>query len=122
MRSPCFRVRQKSWSDQRIRMRAPAGVSYPDVCSIGRVIIDKDYRGKKWGYPLIDFCVKLCYKKYGAKKISIGAQEYLIDFYKNCGFVPDGDIYIEDNIPHVKMNLIKQWRISLKSHIESLKV
>ena len=85
----------------------PEGVSYPDALSIGRVIIDEAYRGKKWGYPLIEFCIKYCSKKFDCKKITISAQEHLKSFYEKCGFVKQGDSYLEDNIPHIKMNLIK---------------
>jgi len=86
----------------------PIGVSYSDANSIGRVIIKKEYRGKKWAYSLMEFCIKLCYKMNTEKKISISAQEHLIDFYKKCGFEADGKVYLEDNIPHLKMNLIKK--------------
>jgi len=85
----------------------PVDYAYPEAASIGRVIIEEEYRGKKWGYPLIDFCVKLCFKKYDCKKITISAQEHLKAFYEKCGFVAQGESYLEDNIPHIKMNLIK---------------
>lgn len=86
----------------------PPGISYPDAVSIGRVIIEEAYRGKKWGYPLIDFCVKLCFKKYDYKKITISAQEHLKAYYEKCGFLPEGQMYLEDNIPHLKMSLKKE--------------
>lgn len=85
----------------------PVDYVYPEAASIGRVIVEEAYRGKKWGYPLIEFCVKLCFKKYDCKKITISAQEHLKAFYEKCGFIANGESYLEDNIPHVKMNLIK---------------
>ncbi|HXB30879.1 MAG TPA: GNAT family N-acetyltransferase, partial [Puia sp.] len=35
--------------------------------------------------------------------IRIGAQLYLQKFYESFGFTRDGDIYLEDNIPHIIM-------------------
>ncbi len=35
--------------------------------------------------------------------IRIGAQLYLQKFYESFGFIQDGDIYLEDNIPHIIM-------------------
>ena len=86
----------------------PIGLGYPDANAIGRVIVEKDFRGKKWAYSLMEFCIKLCYKMNTEKKISISAQEHLIAFYKKCGFEPEGKVYLEDNIPHMKMNLVKK--------------
>ena len=41
-----------------------------------------------------------------AKSIEISAQKYLKKFYLNLGFVQQGDEYLEDNIPHLRMFLI----------------
>ena len=37
------------------------------------------------------------------KEILISAQAYLINFYNNLGFVQQGEQYLEDDIPHIKM-------------------
>ena len=37
------------------------------------------------------------------KEILISAQAYLINFYNNLGFVQEGEQYLEDDIPHIKM-------------------
>lgn len=82
----------------------PKGVSYPDAASIGRVVMDANYRGNKWGYDLMKHCIKVCHKLFPDGKITISAQEYLLDFYTKCGFEKEGNGYLEDDIPHVKMN------------------
>jgi ElaA protein len=45
-------------------------------------------------------------KRFNSSVIVIGAQCYLDKFYQNLGFVPEGEIYLEDNIPHITMRLI----------------
>ena len=35
--------------------------------------------------------------------ICIGAQLYLKNFYESFGFIQEGGIYLEDNIPHIHM-------------------
>jgi ElaA protein len=39
------------------------------------------------------------------RPIRIGAQRYLERFYGSFGFVPTGEPYLEDNIPHIEMVL-----------------
>ena len=41
----------------------------------------------------------------GEKLIKIGAQEYLLSFYSSLGFRPISEVYLEDGIPHVDMEL-----------------
>jgi ElaA protein len=40
--------------------------------------------------------------------ITISAQDYLLRFYENLGFVDSGTKYLEDDIPHTKMHW-KGW-------------
>jgi ElaA protein len=80
----------------------PPGVSYKTP-SIGRVVVDQKYRGKKYGYVLMEKCIKDVLKRYKTDSITISAQLYLKKFYTNTGFNAVGDVYPEDNIPHIKM-------------------
>ena len=38
----------------------------------------------------------------------IGAENYELSrsFYRDLGFVPEGEMYLEDNIPHMTMRLV----------------
>ena len=38
------------------------------------------------------------------KKIKISAQAHLKEFYEYHGFIKKGAQYLEDGIPHIKMN------------------
>lgn len=81
----------------------PKGISYPDASAIGRVVIDPEFRSNKWGYQLMKKAISLCYEKFGKGKITISAQHHLQRFYEKCGFTAVGDVYPEDDIPHIKM-------------------
>ncbi len=81
----------------------PEGVSYKGSSSIGRVVIDPEYRDRKWGYELMDYSMKKCRERFGTHKITISAQHHLQRFYEKCGFTAVGEVYLEDDIPHIKM-------------------
>ncbi|MEO8762302.1 MAG: GNAT family N-acetyltransferase [Bacteroidia bacterium] len=82
----------------------PAGISYK-TSSIGRVVIDEKHRGKKHAYKLMDKAIELSKSKMNAKKITISAQLYLKDFYEKLGFKTVGDVYLDCDLPHLKMVL-----------------
>ena len=44
-------------------------------------------------------------KNKNENPIKISAQSYLKKFYLSYGFIPTGDEYLEDNIPHTAMFL-----------------
>jgi ElaA protein len=80
----------------------PAGISYPHV-SIGRVIVAKPFRQKALGQQLMKFCIEQIEYNFGSQAIALSAQAHLQDFYKKYNFAPVGDIYLEDDIPHILM-------------------
>lgn len=80
----------------------PRGFSYPEV-SIGRVAVREEFRGSGLARTMLNTAIKYIAEEMNESEIQIGAQAYLIDFYKSLGFVPVSDIYLEDNIPHVDM-------------------
>ncbi len=80
---------------------------YFDNASIGRVVINQTYRDRKWGHNLMHEAIAGIKLHYGADAITISAQLYLKKFYESHGFVQDGEGYLEDNIPHIRMHRIK---------------
>lgn len=80
----------------------PAGIKY-DVPSIGRVATHADYRGLSLGKKLMTLAVSASASRHNTQEIQISAQDYLLRFYQNFGFVPTGKRYLEDNIPHTEM-------------------
>jgi ElaA protein len=47
--------------------------------------------------------IEECFEIFGRQNIKIGAQLYLKKFYESLRFRQVSDVYLEDNIPHVKM-------------------
>ncbi len=75
---------------------------YKDV-SIGRVVTARGVRKRGYGKLLMNYSIAEIQKKYNTNQIVIGAQTYLHKFYSELGFVREGDDYLEDGIPHIKM-------------------
>lgn len=80
----------------------PQGVSYQEV-SIGRVAIKKMYRGTGLAHELMLESFAALENIYGKQPIRISAQEYLVNYYSKHGFKQVGEMYLEDDIPHVEM-------------------
>lgn len=78
------------------------GISF-DNASIGRVVVDANYRDRKWGHDLMREAIAGIAQYYGESKITIGAQLYLKKFYESHGFVQSSEMYLEDDIPHIEM-------------------
>ncbi|TRW22196.1 GNAT family N-acetyltransferase [Flavobacterium zepuense] len=77
---------------------------YFDNASIGRVVIDAAYRDRKWGHNLMQAAITGIQEYYNTTAITISAQLYLKKFYEGHGFVQEGEGYLEDDIPHIRMN------------------
>lgn len=80
----------------------PPGVSYVNF-SIGRVVNAMNYRGKGLGRELMIRSIEAIKNEPDATEIRISAQLYLKKFYESLGFVAVGEVYPEDNIPHIQM-------------------
>lgn len=76
---------------------------YFDNASIGRVVIDTDYRDRKWGHELMREAISGISHHFSESAITISAQLYLKNFYEQHGFVQTSDMYLEDDIPHIEM-------------------
>lgn len=84
------------------RVFAPG--DYFEQSSIGRVVISAGYRDRKWGHDLIGQAIKAIADNYSTGCITISAQLYLKKFYESHGFVQIGEEYLEDGIPHIRMD------------------
>ena len=82
----------------------PAGISYKEI-SIGRVCTSMESRRTGLGKLLMEECLNQCERIWGKQTITISAQQYLLKFYNELGFVEEGEMYLEDAIPHLKMKL-----------------
>ena len=80
----------------------PPGTSYPEP-SIGRVATLSSVRGTGLGRELMKRALLEAERLYPGKELVISAQCYLEGFYADFAFVPEGDPYEEDGIPHIQM-------------------
>ena len=76
-----------------------------DVIHIGRVVIDKEYRGQGIGRELIIGCENIAQQILKRKKIiELSAQIQAENFYKSLGYNRVNDIiYLDAGIEHVDM-------------------
>lgn len=80
----------------------PKGISYDEI-SIGRVALKKEYRGKGIADILMIESFKFVEDQFGKQAVRISAQEYLLKYYTKHGFKQVGEMYLEDDIPHIEM-------------------
>ena len=71
---------------------------------IGRMAVDKEYRGKGVGREILNALINLG-KEKGVQEFILHAQTHAIAFYAREGFEPHGPIFDEAGIPHVEMRL-----------------
>lgn len=86
-----------------LRILAP-GVTFDEV-AIGRVVVHPEVRKFGIGRELMQVGLQAVCDLYGDVPVRISAQAYLEKFYASLGFVPQTEIYLEDDIPHLEMLL-----------------
>lgn len=77
---------------------------YFENASIGRVVVKKSEREFGYGHELMKVSIEAIQSKYNQNKITISAQLYLKGFYESHGFIQIGETYLEDGIPHIRMD------------------
>ena len=78
------------------------GIRYPET-SIGRVITTENGSGTGLGRQLISYALDIIENRLRTREVRISAQDYLLKFYSDFGFLNTGTKYMEDNIPHTEM-------------------
>ncbi|TMM30385.1 GNAT family N-acetyltransferase [Polaribacter aestuariivivens] len=72
--------------------------------SIGRVVVAANERKYGFGHDLMKASLKAIKTHFNADKITISAQKYLKKFYESHNFEQIGEEYLEDGIPHIRMD------------------
>lgn len=80
------------------------GIKY-ETASIGRVVVSPSKRNLNLGRVLVNTAVDAIHKHFNTEEITISAQEHLQKFYAMHGFVTTSEMYLEDDIPHVEMQI-----------------
>lgn len=93
------------WYGEAERIHAYARVFWKDeaagVAQIGRVLTVS--RGMGLGLRLLQKAVEVCQSEFHASTIYLEAQVYAIGFYEKMGFKVVSEEFLEDGIPHVRM-------------------
>ncbi|WP_216827708.1 GNAT family N-acetyltransferase [Alkalihalobacterium elongatum] len=80
----------------------PSQLKYKE-CSIGRVIVKKEYRGTGLAKEMLKQAIDFIENNLNEGEIKIQAQQYLEQFYGSFGFKTISEVYLEDEIPHIDM-------------------
>lgn len=80
----------------------PQGISYSEA-SIGRVLVKESHRHQGLARQMMERAIELLRSDGKKGGIRIGAQTYLVDFYRSLGFQVSSEPYLEDGISHVEM-------------------
>ncbi|MFK8074989.1 MAG: GNAT family N-acetyltransferase [Granulosicoccus sp.] len=73
------------------------------VVRIGRVVVAKPHRGTGLANLLMQQMMSKLESDFPQSEQVLSAQEPIIDFYRDLGFVAESDVYLEDGIPHIDM-------------------
>ncbi|MDA9086941.1 GNAT family N-acetyltransferase [Polaribacter sp.] len=79
---------------------------YFDNASIGRVLVVASERKYGFGHELMKASITAIKKHFKVTKITVSAQKYLKKFYETHLFIQIGEEYLEDGIPHIRMDCL----------------
>jgi ElaA protein len=77
---------------------------YFENASIGRVLVVASERKYGFGHDLMKASITAINTHFKVTEITISAQKYLKNFYESHNFVQVGEEYLEDGIPHIRMD------------------
>lgn len=84
----------------------PLGVESETEGSIGRIVVDKEYRGRGLGHELVDRGIELYNRVVGKEHpIVIHAQSQLEKFYSQHGFITKTAPFMFEGLLHTIMEL-----------------
>lgn len=72
--------------------------------SIGRVVVAEIKRKFGYGHLIMKASIKAIETHFKVEEITISAQKYLKNFYESHQFKQVGNEYLEDGIPHIRMD------------------
>ena len=80
------------------------GVKYAEP-SLGRIVVEKAYRGGTLGKKLIQTGIDHSFRLHPKNSIKIEAQAALTNYYTQFGFTAISEVYLVDGIEHIQMLL-----------------
>jgi predicted GNAT family N-acyltransferase len=92
------------------RLRFPRG-----QCRLERMVVDQRLRRTGIGEALMREAEREAVRQ-GSTEIVLHAQLQVEPFYAACGFIPEGDTFLEEGIPHVLMRKALQHEERRSGH------
>lgn len=69
---------------------------------IGRVAVVKEYRGRGMGEKMM-LAAEQCIQRMGGKEAALSGQVRVAPFYEKMGYSRQGEEYLDEGCPHVKL-------------------
>ncbi|HSD09504.1 MAG TPA: GNAT family N-acetyltransferase [Candidatus Binatia bacterium] len=89
--------------DEQHRPVPPGKADAARIAKIGRMAVLAPKRRLGIGRQLLDAALDLA-RRRGLTRAELSAQEYVVSFYEQAGFRPEGGPYVEAGIPHRRMS------------------
>lgn len=85
-----------------------AARAYPDAAEsglwhIGRVVVDKAHRGEHLGSRIMQEMEEHL-RQIGAERTTVSAQCRVSAFYGSLGYREQGEVYLDEFCPHIRMD------------------
>ena len=77
-----------------------------NIAHIGRVAVLKQYRRKGYATTVCGKLIDIAKSFRKTELITLDAQKYVVELYKKLGFKVVGKEFSEENIPHLKMEMV----------------
>lgn len=71
--------------------------------TFGRVVTDPSYRGQGLGKELVEHVLEVIQDNFADQEIEIEAQVQVQDFYRKFDFISQGETFLFNHTPHIKM-------------------
>ena len=94
-----------AWQDDQLvaYLRLIDPIQQDGDVTIGRVVTAPSVRSRGMGHQLMTQALEQAEKKWPDQPIYLSAQAHLQGYYSRYGFNPVGEVYLEDEIPHIGM-------------------
>lgn len=76
-----------------------------DMLKVQRVAVKDGLRGENIGTAMMQYCEAYALR-HGFGAVFCHARQTAVPFYIKCGWLPEGELFIETTIPHLKMRKV----------------
>lgn len=99
----CLHLAMYDGSEVIAAARAYEDADVPNLWHIGRVVVAKTHRGEHLGARIMT-AMEAYLRTLGAVNTTVSAQCRVKAFYASLGYAEQGEIYMDEFCPHVRMD------------------